>query len=287
MMDAKELYKKLEVDFKLDECSDDWSNINFDADFVTENFRKRYMGILADNADEIQKVYTAVFPSEKIMQKILKCGEKNILLFTHHPVDWKIRPRQSPFVNLNTDLLQKFRENKISIYTLHTPLDRNGEYSTSVNFMKALGIVQEGEFAEYFGFLSGAIGKTDCKNISEMAERFEKEVGHKVKIWNYGTDEIKDGKIAVVAGGGNDPEILSEVAKLGINTFLTGVTYPNKDYEPSIQAHKVAKENKINMIGGTHYSTENFACMKMTEYFEKLGISAEFLQDDPDMGDLE
>jgi len=286
-MNAKELYKKLEADFELSRCRDDWDNIDFDTDFVTENFRKRYMGILVDNADEIQKVYTAVFPSEKIMKEILKRGEKNILFFTHHPVDWKIRLGQSPFVNLNTDLLQKFKDTKISIYTLHTPLDRNVEYSTSVNFARNISVTQTGEFAEYFGFLSGVVGKTDCKNISEMAERFKKTVGHKVKIWNYGTDKIRDGKIAVVAGGGNDPEILAEVAKLGINTFLTGVTYPNQDYEPSIQAHKVAKENKINMIGGTHYSTEKFACIKMTEYFKKLGIPAEFLQDDPDMGDLE
>jgi putative NIF3 family GTP cyclohydrolase 1 type 2 len=284
---AKELYQKLETDFKLNKCRDDWSNIDFDADFVTENFRKRYMGILADNTDEIQKVYIAVFPSKKIMEEILRRGEKNIMLFTHHPVDWKIIPGQSPFVNLNVDLLKKFKENRVSIYTLHTPLDRNGEYSTSVNFMKALGVIQVGEFAEYFGFLSGVIGKTECANISEMAEKFRKAVGHEVKIWNYGIDEIKNGRVAVVAGGGNDPEILFEVTKLGINTFLTGVTYPNKDYEPSLQAHKVARENKINMIGGTHYSTEKFACMKMTEYFEKLGIPAEFIQDDPDMGDLE
>jgi putative NIF3 family GTP cyclohydrolase 1 type 2 len=203
------------------------------------------MGILADNADEIIKVYAAVFPSEKVMQEILDKNEGNILLFTHHPVDWKIKERQSPFVNLDRNLLQKFNKNKISIYTSHTPLDRNGEYSTSVNFAKALDLTQAGEFAEYFGFLSGIIGKTDCKNISEIAEKFEKTIGHKVKIWKYGTDEIKDGKMAVVAGGGCDAEILSEILQLGINTFLTGVTFHN-NYEPSIEAHEIAKENKIN-----------------------------------------
>ncbi len=286
-MNTKELYQKLENDFKLSKCRDDWSNIEFDQEFVTENFRKRYMGILADNTDEVVKVYTAVFPSENVMREVLDKKEQNILLFTHHPVDWKVKENQSPFVNFNKYLLREFRKNKISIYTLHTPLDRNGEYSTSVNFAKALGLVQLGEFAKYFGFSSGVISKTDHKNVSEMAERFEKAIEHKVKLWKYGEDEIRNGKVAIVAGGGNDPEIISEVAKLGINTFLTGVTYPNQDYEPSLQAHKVAKENKINMIGGTHYSTEKFACMRMAEYFKKTGISAEFIPDNPDMRDLE
>lgn len=286
-MNAKELYQKLEKDFKLSECRDDWSNIDFDKELVAENFRKRYMGILADNTEEISKVYTAVFPSEKVMQEILKRGERDILLFTHHPIGWKIIPGQPPFVNLNKDLLQQFKENNISIYTLHTPLDRNGEYSTSVNFAKALDIKQTGEFAEYFGFLSGVIGETECKNISEMAEKLEKAVGHAVKIWQYGTDEIRDGKVAVVGGGGTDPDIINGVTENGINTLVTGVVFPNKFYEPALQAHKIAKENKINLIGGTHYSTEKFACIKMKEYFKKLGLPAEFIQDDPDLGDLE
>jgi putative NIF3 family GTP cyclohydrolase 1 type 2 len=286
-MNAKKLYQKLEIDFKLGESADDWSRIDFDKEFITENFRKRYMGILADNAEKINKVYTAVFPSEKVMQEILDRGEQDVLLFTHHPVDWKIKPGQSPFVNFNRELLQKFKENKIAIYTLHTPLDRNGEYSTSVNFAKALGIMQTGEFAEYFGFLSGVLGKTDCGNISEMAKRFEKAIGHDVKIWNYGASEIRDNRVAVVAGGGTDAGILDEIVKLGINTFVTGITVCQNNYEPSVRAHEIAKKNGINLIGGTHYSTEKFACMKILEYFEAQGIPSEFIENDPDMGDLE
>jgi putative NIF3 family GTP cyclohydrolase 1 type 2 len=284
-MQANELYQKLEEDFNLGECRDDWGYIDFDKEFISENFRARFMGILVDNTEEIEKVYTAVFPSEKVMQEILNRNEKNVLLFTHHPVDWKIEPNQSPFINFDRETLSRLKENKISIYALHTPLDGNGEYSTSVNFAKALGIIQTGEFAEYYGFLSGVIGKTECKKISEMAEKFEKAVGHKVKVWNYGADEIRDGKVALVAGGGTDEEILSELVKLEIKTFLTGVTFHN-NYQPSVRAHEIAKENGINLIGGTHYSTEKFACIKMLEYFEKQKLSAEFLEDEPDMGDL-
>jgi putative NIF3 family GTP cyclohydrolase 1 type 2 len=286
-MKALDLYRKLDSDFELEKCRDDWANIDFNQEFVTENFRKRYMGILADNTEKIEKVYTAVFPSDKVMEEILGKQEKNVLLFTHHPIDWKLEPGKFPFVNLNDNLLEKFRENKISIYTLHTPLDRNGEYSTSFNFAKNLNIKQTGEFAEYFGFNCGIIGKTKFNKISKLAEKFEKAVGHRVKIWNYGTEEIKNNQVAVVAGGGNDPEIISEIAKLGINNFLTGITLPNKDHQPSLEAHRIARENKINLIGGTHHSTEKFACIKMLEYFEKIGLPAEFIEDNPDMRDLE
>jgi hypothetical protein len=40
------------------------------------------------------------------------------------------------------------------------------------------------------------------------------------------------------------------------------------------------------MIGASHYSTEKFACMRMTKYFESLGFPAEFVKDKPDMGDI-
>jgi hypothetical protein len=39
-------------------------------------------------------------------------------------------------------------------------------------------------------------------------------------------------------------------------------------------------------LGGTHYSTEKFACMAMTKYFEKLGLPSEFIEDAPGLADL-
>ena len=47
------------------------------------------------------------------------------------------------------------------------------------------------------------------------------------------------------------------------------------------------KENYIlNLIGGTHYSSEKFACMAVCEYFSKLGLQAEFVEDIPCFEDL-
>ena len=69
------------------------------------------------------------------------------------------------------------------------------------------------------------------------------------------------------------------------NTLVMGVTFHN-NYESSVRAHEIAKENGINLIGGTHYSTEKFACIKILEYFKKQKLPVEFLEDEPDTGDL-
>jgi hypothetical protein len=41
------------------------------------------------------------------------------------------------------------------------------------------------------------------------------------------------------------------------------------------------------LLGGTHYSTEKFACQAMCDYFGKIGIiSTEFILDTPMLEDL-
>jgi putative NIF3 family GTP cyclohydrolase 1 type 2 len=115
-----------------------------------------------------------------------------------------------------------------------------------------------------------------------LAKIFEAAVGHEVRLYPYGENTIKDGKVAVVAGGGFSEEIESAY-KMGVNVFLTGIT-AHTDY--SHNAHEFAMANRINVLGGTHYSTETFACIKMVEYFKNLGLPCEFIADEPVMEDL-
>ena len=92
-MKAIELYKKLDTDFELDHCKDDWAHMDFN-EYISENFEKRYMGLLVDNTKEINSVYTAVFPSDLVLNEILEEKKENILLVTHHPMIWDIRKTQ-------------------------------------------------------------------------------------------------------------------------------------------------------------------------------------------------
>ncbi len=281
-MNANKLYKKLDIDFELDLCRDDWSVMDFN-EYISDNFKKRYMGILLDNSQEINSVYTAVFPSNNVLNKILELGKEDILLVTHHPMIWDIR-NTPVFLDINLKLLPKLKEQKISIYTIHVPLDKNGEYSTTINLAKALEITPEGEFYEYYGVKVGIYGKTDLKTPEELADKLSSRVGHKTKLWKYGSDEIQDQKVALISGGGNEIDIIQEILDLGINTYITGITAIN---EYSQKTHEFEKEKGINVIGGTHYSTEKFACIALCKYFEKLGLSCDFLEDHPVLEDLE
>lgn len=283
-MKSAKLYQHLEKDFITSQMSDEWAeDMGSVADFLCDNFKKRSMGLVCDFATEINKVYTAVFPSDKVMLKILNDDVKNAMLFVHHPSIWDIRKTPEVFQQIDQELLRQFKENQISIYNLHVPLDNFGEYSTSVCLSRALGIKIEKAFAPYFGALCGVFGETELLTVKNLKIKFKEAIGHEVVLYDYGDNEIKEKKVAVIAGGGNDIEMLEEIIKEGVNTFATGITAKT---EYSKKAHDFAEKNKINILGGTHYSTEKFACEAMIPYFEKIGLSAEFIADEPVMEDM-
>lgn len=283
IMKATTLYRHLEKDFINPKLSDDWArHMGSIEEFLTDNFKNRSMGLVCDFADEVDKVYTAVFPSKRVMDSSLNENSQNAMLFVHHPSIWDIT-KPGGFFQMDKTSLQKFRDRKISIYNLHVPLDNYGTYSTSVTFAKALGIEIEKPFGKYFGALCGIFGTTPKDRVLGLREKFEKAVGHKVGLYKYGETSIRNKKVAVVAGGGNTVEILEEIINEGANTLLTGIT-ANNNYSKA--THEFAKRNGINLLGGTHYSTEKFACIAMTGYFKKLGLASEFIEDFPMLKDI-
>ncbi|GMX57955.1 MAG: Nif3-like dinuclear metal center hexameric protein [Candidatus Yanofskyibacterium parasiticum] len=282
-MEADKLYQQLEKDFIAPGLSDDWGEwLAPIAGFVCDNFKRRSMGLVCDFNEEINKVYAAVFPSNAVMEKILSDGAQNAMLFVHHPAVWNIAAPQV-FLPPEAGLLRQFKNNGISVYNLHVPLDNFGEYSTSVSLARVLGIKIEKAFAPYFGALCGVFGQTELTLIGDLKDKFEKAVGHKCGLYRYGLDGIAKKKVAVVAGGGNEAGLLKEIADEGVNVLLTGIIAKNEFSKP---AHEFAKRHKINLLGGTHYSTEKFACIAMVDYFKKLGLSAEFVADQPTMEDI-
>lgn len=83
---AIELYKKLDLEFNIKNINDDWSFMNLENDFITPEFRKKYIGLVLDNAQNINKVYTTTFPDKEIIKQVIDKDEKDILIF--HIMQW-------------------------------------------------------------------------------------------------------------------------------------------------------------------------------------------------------
>lgn len=282
-MKSIELYNHLERDFICKELRDDWARYMRELeDYLSMNFKERSMGLVCDFANEINIAYSAVFPTKEIMQNIIDDGITDAMLFLHHPSIWDSR-RPKPFYQMDKALLEKFRENRIAIYNLHVPLDNFSEYSTSKTLADALAIEIEKPFAAYRGALCGVIGKTKCKGMEELHNKFSEVLGHDTSLYLYGNNNIKDGRIAIVAGGGNNKDTVSEMIENNINVLITGISVNN---ESNSEVHELEQKNCINVLGGTHYSTEKFACQRMCTYFEKLGIVSTFIEGEPVYEDM-
>jgi putative NIF3 family GTP cyclohydrolase 1 type 2 len=242
-MKSIELYNQLERDFISKELRDEWAKYMSNLEeYLTINFKERSMGLVCDFTNEITKVYSAVFPTEEIMQSIIDEGITDALLFLHHPSIWDIR-RPKPFYQMDKALLEKFRENRISIYNMHVPLDNFSEYSTSKTLADALDIEIEESFAQYCGGLCCVIGKTKCKSMEELHNNFSKVLGHNTSLYIYGDNNIKDGRIAIVAGGGNNKDTVSEMIKNNVSVLISGITVNNEIYS---EVHELVSEAKIN-----------------------------------------
>ena len=282
-MQAHELYAKLDNDFVFPEIMDvDWAarmkNVN---QYLTTSFKQNGgIGLMCDFASEVESVYTTVFLSDKVLSWLLSEDISNAMLFSHHPTRWDLKNNNGNYAP-NEDYIAKLKERNIAVYILHHPLDNFGKYSTSGTLANELNIKVEKPAFMYMGAYCGVIGTTDCKSIEELSNHYSQTVGHKTSVYAYGNEN--GNKIAVCAGGGNDMFVINEMVENNIKTLITGITIKN-DY--SQKTHNFAKENKINVLGGTHYSSEKFAPMEMCKYFNNLGLPSKFINDTPDLFDL-
>jgi len=236
---------------------DDWAeDMGPIADLICPGFIARSIGVACDFAADVTQVRTTVFPSARVVQAILGEGITDAMLYLHHAATWDIR--QSPtFQQMDRGLLGEFRDRKISVFVHHLPLDNYGEYSTSRTLAEAIGLKPEKAFCRETGATYGVIGSGTIRSVLELQEAFAGAVGHRASLYPYGDSGIPGGRVAVVAGGGHTVSVLRDVMAEG-----------------------------VNVLGGTHYSTEAPACRAMCRYFAGLGLPARFVPDDPVLEDL-
>ena len=83
--------------------------------------------------------------------------------------------------------------------------------------------------------------------MGELSDVFSQAVGHATALYQYGEQEIKDGRVAVAAGGGNDRGVVAEMLEHDVKVLITGVSVKN---HISSGTHEYEQEQGVSVLGG-------------------------------------
>ena len=296
-MDLSNVKAILDNEFEVEKVKDNWSFM-FDRLFIKKSvakFREQMhnTGLMISNSSEVNKIYTAFSPSRYVLEEIQMKGIANTLLVVKHPFDWDGRRNGKGFIPFSERDYQLMESIGISIYSLHTPLDKNRNdlvVSTAYAFAKVIKLKVEEEFgaesADNPDLILGLIGKTNDRKLSGLVKHLNSILDYKVKVRKV-NEEV--GKVAVVTGGGFVPGIMQEAKDKGVNTYITGIITPNaSEYSKKTYGKTLAEANKIgiNVIGCSHYLTEKWAMQYSLPYFSKI-CKSEFIEGNEALNILE
>ncbi len=285
-MNLNKVVSILDEEFDVENTFDNWEWM-FDKLFLENSVEKfrvkgRNTGLLIKNSEEVNKIYTAFSPSRYVLEEIRMRGITNCILIVKHPFDWDGRRNGPGFKHYQERDYQLMEGMGISIYSLHTPLDKNRNdkvVSTAYGFAKVIKLRVKEEFAsENNGMKIGLLGKVYETKLKDLEKRLNKILDYRVKV-----KKVNDlvGKVGIVTGGGFVPYLIEEAKEKGAGTYITGVISPNaSEYAKKTYKDNLSKINKIgiNIIGCSHYLTEKWAMLYSIPYFSEI-CKAEFIED--------
>ncbi len=246
--------------------------------YVYPDFLGQRTGLMVRGSIDVQNVYTSVFVSDVVIEKI--CRESNCLVFTHHHFNYYEDERGLQPVS--SQVMEMLLSANNSIYVAHAPLDTHPRYGTSISLAKLIEISVDSLFHDYFGAPAALIGHIQKTGFNDFASRVQQKLKRPCLTLQQHLPYVE--KLAVVAGGGDDPTLLQNAYDAGCDTLLTG-TVEHRWAVPFVQEsnrkfHELNSRLKLNLIGGTHFGTERPAMMAVTELFKSYGIKCDYCEDE-------
>ena len=288
-MEITDITQLLDTEFDVANVNENWSWM-FDTLFVKHSrasFRahSHNTGLMIVNSQDVNKIYTAFAPSRYVLEEIRMRGVTNVLLIVKHPFDWDGRRKGKGFLHFTERDYQLMEGMGISVYSLHTPLDKNRNdlvFSTAYAFAKKIKLKVKEEFGleseENPHIRLGLIGTVPERRLSAFVKRLNTTLDYNPKVRAV-NDEV--GMVAIVTGGGFVPKLIQDAKERGAQTYITGIITPNaSDYDKKYYGPALKEINKLglNIIGCSHYLTEKWAMEYSLPYFSRI-CKAEFIED--------
>ena len=217
-------------------------------------------GLQIENAGRVTRIGDAV---DACLRSLDLAIEHSVdLLVVHHGIFW---PGLRPITGAQRELLRKAFAHNVALYSAHIPLDVHPELGNNAQLMRALRIEGSSAFFEWKNVLLGQRADVEITR-EDLVDRLEKLLGCDVRVVGGGPANIR--ALGVITGGAGGE--IFEIAKLGIDTFVTG--------EAPHWAAVVAHDLKINLIVAGHYATETFGVRALAANLsEKFGVPHEFI----------
>ena len=287
-MRLDELAGELDAYFRVPQVeNDDWSPAfeqcypnPYWRDVVEAGYEGKWNGLMVRGVGEVERVATCVFPSDRIVSEL----QPGTMLFSEHPLDFADEPG---FLPLSRESFEALKERACGFYHAHAPLDMHPEVSPSRLCAQGVGLEA---LEEYYPIADGipggaAIVGNSGLSLEALAEAFRTYLGPEIKVHVITRPRQEAGRVAVVAGGGADAEILRESIDRGCVTYVTGNAATNcrLDFvQEKVRAfRKLADEAEVALVDAMHYGMEKPPQLAMVSWFRRLGLQAEFVPDGP------
>ena len=287
-MKLDELVGELDRYFRVREVeNDDWAPA-FEAvydepywrEYVEPGYEGKWNGLIVRGEGEVERVVTCVFPSDRIVAGL----EPGTLLFSEHPLDFADEPG---FLPLSRESFETLKGRTCGFFHAHAPLDMHPEVSPSRLCAEGVGLEALEEFYPIADGIPGGaaiIGDT-ALSIEGLAEAFRVFLGPEIKVHVITRPRYEAGRVAVVAGGGADVDVLQASIDRGCQTYVTGNAATNCriDWvqEKVREFRELAEQTDVALIDAMHYGMEKPPQLKMVSWFRRLGLPAEFVPDGP------
>lgn len=250
------------------------------------DFCLRFNGLMLRAAGTVDRVYCAAFPSPEVIGHVLDRRKGSALLFLHHPIDMEVGG--VGFLPIPPQALEQMKAQGLSIYACHAPLDCHEEIGTNASIVQALDVQVEQRFARYGRGFAGRLGTMGSLSLEALIAKGIEIFGVERVIVGGAAPEVIT-RMAMVPGGGDDPELMEEAETLGAQAYITGEWYTrtvpseelDRDWAKANRAacQSYAQTSKMALLGFSHAATE-FLVMKrqMAAHFQRSGLQVECLK---------
>ncbi|HOI58092.1 Nif3-like dinuclear metal center hexameric protein [Methanoculleus sp.] len=193
---------------------------------LAEDYDAGKIGLVVEGKDEIGTVCCALDATERVVEAAVRAGAD--MLVVHHTPLWSpITAVRGPMSHLLRTILAA----RMNLYVMHTNFDR-AEGGVNDVLASKLGLFATERMTV------GLVG--DCSlDVTEIVRRLP---GGGIRV--YGEIETIR-RLALVGGGGFDPDLIREAAALGAEAFLSAEL-----------KHSVARASPIPCLEATHYALE-------------------------------